>query len=463
MDEFVTLRSREGQLLSDQRYRELFKKIHEGFFVGEVVRDEHGAGRDFIFLELNAAFSRQTGVSAEAALGRPVSEVIPGLPCEIVRRYVGVVDTGQPDAFEIVVPQLQNRAYEARAHPLGDERFAVLFLEITDRKRAEQALEASRASLSAIVDSVDQIIWTAQPDGYHDYFNERWYEYTGVPAGSTDGEGWLGLFHPDDHARTMARWAHSLETGETYEIEYRLRRRDGAYRWVLGRAHPVRNEAGEIIRWMGTCTDIHEQKALREKLQLASRELGHRIKNIFAVINGMIALSARDHPEAKAFARELRERLMALSEAHDYARPDEMGAPAQRTTMLGLVQRLLKPYALEGHVRVVAAGDDIDLGEHGVTPVSLAVHEMATNAAKYGAFSVPGGRVVLNGERQGDRYVLCWKEEGGPAVHAPQRFGFGSRLVDVTLRDQLGGELSRTWRPEGLQVRLSAPVDRLAG
>lgn len=137
-----------------------------------------------------------------------------------------------------------------------------------ERRRAEAALEESRAALTTIVNSVDQMIWSACPDGYHDYFNRRWYEFTGVPPGSVDGDGWTGLLHPDDRARTLARWRRSLETGEPYEAEIRLRRRDGEHRWVLARARPVRNEAGEVVRWMGTSTDIHEQKAFGEHFRM---------------------------------------------------------------------------------------------------------------------------------------------------------------------------------------------------
>ena len=205
---------------------------------------------------------------------------------------------------------------------------------------------------------------------------------------------------------------------------------------MLGRAHPVRNEEGRIIRWMGTCTDIHTRKALSERLEIASSELTHRIKNIFAVIGGLLTLSAKEHPEAQAFADEFRERLSALSTAHDYARPNPKGATPQGT-VLGIVRQLLSPYALEGRERIVVDGDDAPLQDSAATPLSLAVHELATNAAK------------------------CWSEHGGPPVHEPEHFGFGSRLVDMTLRHQLGGELTRTWEPEGLEVCLSAPAGRL--
>ncbi len=152
----------------------------------------------------------------------------------------------------------RRRQYEARA------RMAELQLR-------EAALAESERKFHAIANSVDQMIWSTLPDGFHDYYNDRWYEYTGVPKGSTDGEAWNEIFHPDDQERAWATWNHSLATGEPYHIEYRLRHHSGNYRWVLGRAQPVRDDAGTIIRWYGSCTDIHEQVIAREELS-KSRE-----------------------------------------------------------------------------------------------------------------------------------------------------------------------------------------------
>ncbi len=132
------------------------------------------------------------------------------------------------------------------------------------------ALEQGQARFKDIVDSIDQMIWSTRPDGFHDFYNARWYEFTGVPVGSTYGEGWNDMFHPEDQERAWAVWRHSLATGEPYHIEYRLRHRSGQYRWVLGRAQAVRNEAGAIIRWYGTCTDIHDLKTAEEGLRRTS-------------------------------------------------------------------------------------------------------------------------------------------------------------------------------------------------
>jgi PAS domain S-box-containing protein len=121
------------------------------------------------------------------------------------------------------------------------------------------------------------MVWATRPDGYHDFFNQRWYDYTGVPEGSTNGEAWKGVFHPDDQERASSLWRHCLATGEPYRIEYRLRHWSGQYRWVLGRAQPVRNEHGRITRWFGTCTDIQEIVEARDVLSRSREELEREI------------------------------------------------------------------------------------------------------------------------------------------------------------------------------------------
>ncbi|HEY8591558.1 MAG TPA: PAS domain-containing protein [Sphingomicrobium sp.] len=142
-----------------------------------------------------------------------------------------------------------------------------------ERVRAQARLIESEAQFHAITNSIDQMIWSTRPDGFHDYFNDRWYEFTGVPYGSTDGAGWNDIFHPDDQQRSFELWQHSLKTGDPYHIEYRLRHRSGEYRWVIGRAQPVRDEGGEIVRWYGTCTDIDELVRAREVLARSREDL----------------------------------------------------------------------------------------------------------------------------------------------------------------------------------------------
>ena len=145
------------------------------------------------------------------------------------------------------------------------------FPEISVARRG--ALQDAGAAFHGLADTMPQMIWSTLPDGDHDYYNAQWYRFTGVPEGSTDGESWAGMFHPDDQPEAWRRWNHSLATGDPYEVEYRLRRHDGIYRWVLGRALPIRDGAGRIERWIGTCTDIQDAKESAEQNEILSREL----------------------------------------------------------------------------------------------------------------------------------------------------------------------------------------------
>ena len=139
--------------------------------------------------------------------------------------------------------------------------------EVHDLKQALQDFQI-------LADTIPQFVWTTDPSGHHNYFNRRWTEYTGFEPQASEGtEVWNRLLHPDDQARARERWAHSLRTGEFYEIEYRFKRRDGAYRWFLGQARPIRDAEGKVVRWFGTCTDIHEQRMLQEKLQRSYEDL----------------------------------------------------------------------------------------------------------------------------------------------------------------------------------------------
>jgi PAS domain S-box-containing protein len=133
--------------------------------------------------------------------------------------------------------------------------------------RAADGAALQEALLRTIAESLPQLVWSTSPEGYHDYYNERWYEYTGMPREGSQGWSWKEYLHPDDYEPTVERWWHSLETGEPYEVSYRLRRAgDGTYRWFLARALPVRAADGGIVRWFGTCTDIDDHKRREDVL-----------------------------------------------------------------------------------------------------------------------------------------------------------------------------------------------------
>ena len=327
-------------------------------------------------------------------------------------------------------------------------------------RRTDRELDESDAKFRILADAMPQMVWSTQPDGFHDYYNARWYEFTGVAPGSTDGEGWNGMFHPDDQPKAWQAWRHSLETGDPYEIEYRLRNANGEYRWTLGRALPIRDRNGVITRWFGTCTDIHEQKMIQVQREIVSHELSHRIKNIFSVISGLISFSTRHHPEMKAIAGDLRDRILALGRAHDFVRPhSEASRPAAvQDSLSGMLRELLDAYA----GRITVTGDDATIDDRSATPLALLFHELATNAAKYGALSSADGHIdIAITANSGDVHIE-WRERGGPPVTAPSQDGFGTKLIELSAIRQLGGRIERDWEPDGLHLRLVVPLGALS-
>lgn len=388
---------------------------------------------------------------------------------EVMQRWEAAIATGAP--FEMVFPLRGAdglfRPFLTRIVPVRNEKSEIVRwlgvnTEIGAQIQAEAALAASEAKYEVLTDAMPQMVWSTLPDGYHDYYNAQWYRFTGMPAGSTDGDAWNGVFHPEDQPRAWDRWRASLASGEPYEIEYRLRHHSGEYRWVLGRALPVRSGDGKIIRWIGTCTDIHDAKLTAERNELLSRELSHRIKNIFAVISGLVNLTGRRAGELRPLMNELLGRIAALGRAHEFARPHspESKPDLGQSSLLGLLAELLKPYDADGRIRI--HGVDTVIDDKGATPIALVVHELATNAAKYGALSTPSGSLDVAVDRTVDAISITWQEAGGPPVEGePRRQGFGTQLSELSVQRQLGGVITKDWRAEGLCVVILVKATQL--
>lgn len=408
--------------------------------------------------------------------GKPVAQALP----EVVEQgFVALLDKVW-DSGETyrgtAIPVSLNRGgiteirhldfvYQPVVAPSGERQgIFVQATDVSERVRAEQALRDSEARYEAIVNSIDQMIWSTLPDGFHDYYNDRWYEYTGVPYGSTDGEGWNGMFHPDDQDRAWKVWRHSLETGEPYHIEYRLRHRSGEYRWVIGRAQCVRDGEGRIVRWYGTCTDVHDLKMAEEARQLLLRELNHRVKNLFTIATGMISMTARSATSPQEMAVTLKGRLMALAKAHALIRIGESGVDAPREVPLeALLREILRPHLDAGRRdQVRLNGPEVLLGERTSTGLALILHELATNAAKYGALAAADGRLAVGWRVEGERLRLDWTEHlpaGG--VTRPSQPGFGSSLAQSTVRGQLRGTIAVDWADSGIAIALEMPAEGL--
>lgn len=331
--------------------------------------------------------------------------------------------------------------------------------------RSQTALHDLEQRFQVLADVMPQMVWSTLPSGRVDYVSRQWCEYTGGPPEDSYGERWMQFLHPDDVQQVDRDWTRAVDTGGPYETEYRLRRQDGEYRWLLARGEPLRDAKGNVYRWLGTCTDIHEQRAATEQHELMTRELSHRIKNIFAVISGLIALSMRRHPELKTLGGDLQQRVLALGRAHDFVRPhgDQPRSYQSHSSLAGMLASLMSPYEASPGDHIVVHGADVGIDDRSATPLALFFHELATNAAKYGALSVNEGRVEIDIDSSAaDCIALTWSETGGPPVQHPSEPGFGASLIEMSITRQLGGTLDYDWRKQGLRVRARIPAEMMA-
>ncbi|MDB5252916.1 MAG: hypothetical protein JWP27_2085, partial [Flaviaesturariibacter sp.] len=172
--------------------------------------------------------------------------------------YASILGKGSVIANEFSVPyRMVGAMTDITASELAESQL------VAKNREMQQMMEEFRF----VTDFMPQLVWSTRPDGYHDFYNKGWYDYTGLSYAETKDTGWNTVLHPEDQQRAWKVWKHSLDTGEPYEIEYRFRRHDGVYRWFLGRALPLRDEQGRIAKWFGTCTDIHDQKMMNDLLE----------------------------------------------------------------------------------------------------------------------------------------------------------------------------------------------------
>ncbi|MFZ9395654.1 MAG: sensor histidine kinase [Erythrobacter sp.] len=362
-----------------------------------------------------------------------------------------VIDT-EPRPAGLTALQQQGLEVMARA--------ALQRLESHRSGRTADRLKAqSRTAFRTILDSLPDIAWSADPDGTITYANERWKQVTGLADGQMDFESVKAAFHPDDLDQWRRNWLRALESQEPYEAEYRLRQADASYRWVLTRALPVFDADGQIESWFGSITDIDAGHRLSESRDLLARELAHRIKNIFAVISGLVALRSRGNPALKQFADDVVGSIHALGRAQDFVR---LPGSEHEEDLKALLGALMQPYDEGGRGRIAIGGDSARFGPRAATPLALVFHELATNAAKYGALSTGTGAVRIELGTDGEDLRIVWRERGGPPIAAPPgHSGFGSRLIRSVVTGQLGGSIEQSWPGEGLELTITLPRGRL--
>lgn len=391
----------------------------------------------------------------ESLIGRRDEDALPpGEAAKIVPLKRRVLETGEGLRTEVELTVGEaSEIYEFALEPICDPDGTVIGLTgaahvVTELRRTACSLAASEARFRTITEAMPQMVWSTRPDGYHDFFNARWYEFTGVARGATDGLGWRNLFHQDNRERMWEKWTRCLKTGEPYESRYRLRHHSGSYRWVLGRAAPLHDDSGAIIRWMGTCTDIDAIQKAEEHRKLLIGELNHRVKNTLAIVQGIAQQTFRKDVSSEKARLAFEGRLAALAGAHNLLTREHW----DKASLHILAAEALQARGInQGRVRL--AGPPVVLRPKQAVTIAMALHELCTNAVKYGALSNETGTVTVEWDLAGGsrpRLSLVWREAGGPPVDPPKQRGFGSRLIERALAYELDGEVTLDFCPEGV-------------
>lgn len=277
---------------SEERYRALFASIDEGFCIIETMFDDRERCVDYRFLEMNEAFERHTGI--HDGLGRTVRELVPNLDESWFRIYGEVARTGRPIRFENAAPALK-RWFDVYAFPIGslaERKVALVFKDVTEKRRSELALRESEERFRSLADNIAQLAWMSGPDGKPFWYNRRWYEFTGAEPGRE--EGW-GVVRPDHADRVRTSYAASLRSGTPWEDTFPMADATGGYRWFLASAVPIRDASGKVSRWLGTHTDITDHRRAQEALTEADRRkdeflavLAHELRNPLAPLRSAV-------------------------------------------------------------------------------------------------------------------------------------------------------------------------------
>ncbi len=428
-------------------------------------------GPDLIFF-YNAAYAPFLGARHPAALGMPMNEVWaevwPDLQ-PLIRQAMSGEATWSEDQHLVMTRNgfEEDTWWTFSYSPLRDESGAIAgFLDIcsdsTGKMLNARTVETKRARLTesesrfrALVNATSDVVYQMSAD----WQEMRQLDGRGFLA-DTDGPSvrWIEAYIPEEERpRLNAAIAQAVAAKAPFELEHRVRQVDGAIGWTLSRAIPVLDADGEIVEWFGMATDVTERRRKDEHLRLVVNELNHRVKNNLAMVQSIAMQTFRRAEDMDQAATEFSARLVTLARANDLL-------TGERWTGVDLRGVLLE--AVGSHSddpeRLVLEGEDVEISAKSALALTLAAHELATNAVKYGAWSNAAGVVTIRWTAQplpkGWRLSLAWIERGGPPVVPPTRRGFGSRLIERGLSAELNGEVSLTFEPEGLVCRIEARI-----
>jgi PAS domain S-box-containing protein len=422
----------------------------------------HLVGSDGTILKANPADYAPLGYSAEEYVGRNIADfhadaaVIDDILARLTRgerleRYPARLKAKDGSIRDV---EISSSVRFERGEFVNTRCFTV---DVTNQKRVEAALREAEEKLAATFESAVAGIAEVDADGRFLRINEAFCRLCGYEREEMARHSFFDMTHPADVAPERERW-RALVAGEVerFTIEKRYVRQDGRVVWIEVMNSAVRGADGRFAYGVKMLLDITERREADARQKLLLDELNHRVKNTLATVQSLAAQTARGCPTVEEFRARFEPRLLALSAAHDRLTRNQWEGASLRA----IAEEELAAHAGPGRT-VGAEGPDVHLPPRASLSLSLALHELATNAAKHGALSVPGGRVDLSWETEGSPFptdiALAWRERNGPPARQPEREGFGSRLLRVTARE-LGGAMNADYAPEGLTWRLSFPL-----
>ena len=425
---------------------------------------------------LTPAFEAIYGLDREAALrGDNMAgwlEMILPEDRERAAENLRRVRTGERVVFEYRIRRASDggiRWLRNTDFPIKDETGRVAHIggighDITEIKDTEAALAAAEQRQRALLEGIPQLVWRAVDGGSWTWSSPQWTSYTGQAEGESRGSGWLEPVHPDDRDSALANWSKAIESGGM-ETEYRIRRADtNSYRWFHTRATPVRDGNGAIVEWLGTSTDVDDLRGMQARQEILVAELQHRTRNLMGVIRSTADKTGRASNDLEEFREKFHDRLNALARVqgllsrlneHDRVTFDEL-IESELSAMDGSAERT----SLEGP-------SGVRLRSSTVQTLAMALHELATNAVKYGALGQPAGRLSVRWrlDEQGDGgrpwLHIDWRESGvkmpggGEALAGT---GQGRELIEQALPYQLGAQTSYVLGPDGVHCTIAIPV-----
>lgn len=419
---------------------------------------------------LNRAGERHFDVERTAVVGRPVAEAFPALRATMHIDMLGqVTATGRPAEATTDSLYRPGRRLKIRVFALRSGA-GVVFQDVTATERAmadlavsealrrvsEEAVRSSLTELQTIYDNAPVGLCVIDRNRRFVRVNSRLAEINGLPARDHIGRT-VGEVLPDLVSQSEPLFERIFTTGEPVvdvEISGETPAAPGVQRHWRENWHPLRDTTGEVVAVNVVAEEVTATKEAAARERLLVRELHHRARNVLMVVSSLVQLTAKGDPAR--FVPTLQDRLKALARAHELTSRDRW-----ERAELGALLRLELAAHMEGdHVRV--DGPAVPLSVDVAQALAMTLHELTTNAAKYGALSRPTGRLDVTWRHEGGEVVVDWAERGGPPVRAPERDGFGSLLIRVNVVTRLRGAFEPTWSPDGFACRIRLPAADLA-